>query len=66
MRQMVTLTLAETREFLSRQGRRNVGVHNFDNRIAHWAYCARCGLVLLKNPRTRQAVKAACVTIEDD
>lgn len=66
MKQWVRLDAAESRELLSRQGRRSVGVHAFTKRICHWAYCARCGLVLLRNVRTRAALAAACITYEDD
>lgn len=65
MKTWVTLTLPESREFLAQQGRRRVGEHAWTKRVAHWAYCAHCGLVLLRNPRTRAAVKAACITYED-
>lgn len=51
-------------EFL-RQGRTVRGVHAFTRKILHWPYCQHCGLMLLKNDRTRKAVKAACVQLED-
>jgi hypothetical protein len=53
------------RAFLAEQGRRVVGSHQMTKRICHWPYCARCGLVALKNERTRRALAAPCVTTED-
>lgn len=32
--------------------------------LARWPVCSRCGLVALKNDRTRKAMKAACVVYE--
>lgn len=31
-----------------------------------WPYCAKCGLIALKNDVSRQALRKECVTIEDD
>lgn len=41
------------------------GPHNMSKRILHWPYCARCGLVALKNEATRKALRKECVTEED-
>lgn len=59
------LTREEQREFLSRKGVVRRGPHAFTRRIRHWPFCARCGLVLLKNRATAAAAKAACETLED-
>lgn len=40
------------------------GPHQMTKRVLHWTYCARCGLVALKNDVTRRALKAQCVTEE--
>ncbi len=40
------------------------GAHSFTKRICHWSYCARCGLVLLKNDASRAAAKRDCVVEE--
>lgn len=42
------------------------GPHSMTKKILHWAYCSRCGLVALKNDATRRALRAECVTLEDD
>jgi hypothetical protein len=34
-------------------------------RICSWPYCARCGLVALKNDVSRKALKAQCEWMED-
>lgn len=65
MKQWVTLQGEALREFHAHKGHRRTGEHAFKARIAHWGYCTRCGLVLLKNERTRRAAKADCVWYED-
>ncbi len=40
------------------------GPHQMTKRILHWPYCARCGLVALKNEASRQALRRECVTEE--
>ncbi len=42
------------------------GPHQFTKRILHWPYCARCGLVCLKNDVSRAAMKSQCTWVEDD
>jgi hypothetical protein len=39
--------------------------HSFTFKICHWLYCAKCGLVLLKNDVTRRRVRAACPGSEE-
>lgn len=34
--------------------------HNFGGKILNWQYCLKCGLITLKNDRTRKAINAAC------
>jgi hypothetical protein len=34
--------------------------HVFTRKICHWQYCAKCGLVALKNEPTEQAIKLGC------
>jgi hypothetical protein len=55
------LSDSEKRDFLSSRGRRDVGVHQMTRKILHWRYCARCGLMNLKNDATRRALRAPCV-----
>ncbi len=40
------------------------GPHVMTKRVLHWPYCARCGLVALKNDVSRRALKADCVVEE--
>lgn len=47
------------------KGRVVRGPHAMTRRVLHWPYCARCGLVALKNDRSRAALKRECVTEED-
>lgn len=61
---MRSLTSAEARAFLRDKGRANVGRHAMTKRIFHWPYCARCGLLALKNEPTRRALRAPCVVYE--
>lgn len=62
----VTLTGAAVREFLARRGVKRVREHAFKLRKRiPWAVCEHCGLLALKNERTRQAMRAKCVTYED-
>lgn len=56
--------VTNVREFLDERGQRREGVHAFTKRVCAWPYCARCGLVLLKNEVTRKAARAACVVYE--
>lgn len=39
---------------MSNEGHRPVG------RILHWPYCVRCGLIYLKNARTRRLIRKPC------
>jgi hypothetical protein len=55
-----TLTREEARAFLSAKGSRRKAPHSFTRRILHWPYCARCGLVLLKNDASRRAASVPC------
>jgi hypothetical protein len=57
-------TIRDVRAFLAEEGTVRVREHNFSRRILHWPYCAYCGLVMLKNERSRKAAKAPCVTRE--
>lgn len=34
--------------------------HSFTKQIMHWRYCAKCGLVLLKNDASLRASRKAC------
>lgn len=61
MRNARTLTGADAAAFLREKGTRDAGNHKFTKQVFNWPYCARCGLVLLKNERTRKAARAACV-----
>lgn len=51
-------------EFLAQRGQIKRGPHEFTKRVLHWPYCARCGLVLLKNETTRKLAKKVCETEE--
>lgn len=61
---MRTLTGVDAHAFLAEKGTKRVGVHTMGGRIAHWAFCRRCGLVALRNPATRRALRAPCVVYE--
>lgn len=37
--------------------------HAFTRRAAGYHYCARCGLVALRNEATRRAMRALCETL---
>jgi hypothetical protein len=64
-REWTTIPAHDVRAFLSRQGNKSVGVHALKPlRPLHWPVCSRCGLIALKNERTRKALKAACVVWE--
>lgn len=39
--------------------------HSFTKRILSWQYCAKCGLVALKNEATFKAMKAKCPGDDD-
>lgn len=54
-----------TPEQLAAKGVVRRGVHQMTRRVCHWPYCARCGLVALKNDASRKALRSDCVTIED-
>lgn len=41
------------------------GPHQMTQKLLHWRYCARCGLLNLKNDSTRRALKRECVTEEE-
>jgi hypothetical protein len=41
------------------------GPHQFTRKILHWPYCARCGLMALKNDVSRRAAKQPCETWEE-
>ena len=58
------LSRSEATQFLADRGIRRAGPHRMTKRIFHWPYCARCGLVALKNDATRRALRAQCVTYE--
>lgn len=34
--------------------------HAFTKRILYWPYCAKCGLIALKNEASLRAASAAC------
>jgi hypothetical protein len=59
------LTQAEAREWLHATGVTRRGPHQFNRKVAHWPYCGRCGLMMLKNEVSRKACKAQCQW-EDD
>jgi len=51
-----------TKEFLARKGHFDRGTHTPKLlRNISWPICSRCGLVYLKNERTRLAIRASCV-----
>lgn len=55
----------DVRAFLTEKGSKRVREHDFNKRrVAHWPYCAQCGLVMLKNDVSRRAANAKCVTYE--
>lgn len=54
------LTDAEKREWLHAKGQLRRGPHQFTRKIMHWPYCARCGLVRLKNAASQKAAAAQC------
>ena len=45
-------------------GRITRGVHAFTKQILKWDYCSRCGLILLRNPASKQAERSACQMVE--
>jgi hypothetical protein len=47
------------------QGVKRRGVHQLTKKILHWPYCARCGLVALRNTTTRRALRRPCEWWED-
>jgi hypothetical protein len=61
---MIQLSAAEAADFLTSKGVRNTGPHRMTKKIYHWLYCSRCGLLNLKNARTRRALKGLCVIYE--
>ena len=36
------------------------GKHAFTFHILNWQVCSKCGLITLKNKRTRRAIRNAC------
>jgi hypothetical protein len=40
------------------------GPHQMTQKCLNWRYCARCGLMNLKNDATRKALRQECVTEE--
>jgi hypothetical protein len=36
------------------------GAHSFTGRIVKWNYCARCGLIALRNSAPKQAERQQC------
>jgi hypothetical protein len=36
------------------------GPHTMTRQILKWPFCARCGLILLRNPASKQAEKQPC------
>lgn len=65
MAEWVTLSREESREFLNRRGVVRRQPHAMSRKVLHWPYCARCGLVSLRNEATRLALRAACAAEED-
>lgn len=63
---MRVLTAQEQREFLNRKGVWRTGPHKFNRKVMHWPYCSCCGLVMLKNKATVQAVRAGCRWEDDE
>lgn len=55
------LSDAEKRDWLAARGSRRTGPHAFKRKVLHWLYCARCGLLLLKNDVSRRAAARECV-----
>ena len=39
--------------------------HRFDRKVCHWVYCSGCGLVALKNDRTRKLMNRPCNSMEE-
>jgi hypothetical protein len=56
--------VADVRAFLSQRGTFTTKPHEFTKRILHWPYCARCGLVALRNAPTRKLMAKLC-TVEE-
>lgn len=56
--------VADVRGFLAQKGTRRERDHAFTKRVAHWAYCKQCGLVLLRNDISRRAAAGKCITHE--
>ena len=34
--------------------------HSFTRKVLHWPYCAKCGLVMLKNRSTEARIRKGC------
>ena len=60
-----TIAASDVRAFLERRGSARTGPHRMTEQILNWIYCARCGLLALKNNTTRLALRRPCVW-EDD
>lgn len=56
--------VSDVARFLAEKGERRVRDHSFTKRVLNWPYCAHCGLLALKNKRSRQAMAEKCVTYE--
>lgn len=55
-----TLTDEEKREWLTSRGAVRRGPHAYTRKVLHWPFCARCGLVLLRNEATEKATRRQC------
>ena len=59
--------ITDVRAFLAQKGVKRVRDHHtLTKRVLHWPYCAHCGLVALNNEPTRKAMRAKCITYEDE
>jgi hypothetical protein len=60
-----TMPSSDVREFLARKGAKRVQEHAFKLRKRiPWPICAHCGLLALRNDRTRKAMREKCVSYE--
>lgn len=58
-------SVTDVKAFLAQKGTKRVrDSHSMTKRIAHWPYCAHCGLVALKNDVSRKKLKQPCVVEE--
>ena len=57
--------ISDVRGFLATKGNRSVGTHSPKTlKRIPWPVCSRCGLLYLKNERTRKAVREPCIVEE--